>query len=190
MVTGVRHTFDEEFQALLTPGSSCAHSMLAFVSRSLAQFNLQDSYTPTWILNEAYIRRVKQITTGETIVNPLAWVRATAYNIIREESRKNKRLVSLEENVIESHFNNNTIILEEEIDENFERVKFAFNRLEPEEKQILNLKIIRGFSWKEIVQYLILEGREVPNEATLRKRKERALKNLRQIYHSLQLQNS
>ncbi|MCC5611936.1 hypothetical protein LC612_35695 [Nostoc sp. CHAB 5834] len=189
MLSCDREAFDTEFQVLLDSGSSSAHSMLAFIKRSLAQFNLTNSYSPTWVLNEAYMRGIKLIAKGEQIDKPLAWVRATAYNIIREQSRERNRFLQLEESMIEIHVNAslaNSCEIEEEL---FKRVSLAFDKLELEEKEILSLKMINDLSWKEIKSYLSSKGKEVQNEATLRKRKERALKHLRSIYHSLELQN-
>ncbi len=78
----------------------------------------------------------------------------------------------------------------EEIDEEFfKRIKLAFERLEPEEKEILLLKTVENLSWKEIKSYLDLQGRKTQAESTLRKRKERALKRLRDIFNSLEPQN-
>ncbi|MEH2180502.1 sigma-70 family RNA polymerase sigma factor [Nostoc sp.] len=184
-----REAFDEEFRVLLDSGSSSAHSMLAFIKRSLAQFNLSNSYTPTWVINEAYMRGIKLLATGKQIEKPLAWIRATAYNIIREQSRERSRFLRFEESMTEIHVNASLAFSEEIEEELFKRVNLAFEKLEPEEKEILSLKMIKNLSWKEIQLHLILQGKEVQNEATLRKRKERALKHLRSIYHSLELQN-
>lgn len=189
MLSCGRKAFDTEFQVLLDSGSSSAHSMLAFIKRSLAQFNLTNSYSPTWVLNEAYMRGIKFMAKGEQIEKPLAWIRATAYNIIREQSRERNRFLQLEESMIEFHVNCSLVVFEEIEEELFKRVNLAFEKLEPEEKEILSLKMIKDLSWKEIQLHFILQGKEVQNEATLRKRKERALKHLRSIYHSLELQN-
>ena len=69
-----------------------------------------------------------------------------------------------------------------------ERVKIALTHLTVEDKELLQLKIVDNLSWKEIYQYWNNTGREVENESTLRKRKQRALKNLRKIYHSLDVE--
>lgn len=184
-----REAFNEEFLVLLDSGSPSATSMLAFIKRSLAQFNLSNSYTPTWVLNEAYLRGIKLLTTGEQIEKPLPWIRATAYNIIREQSREFSRFSQFDENMIESHVNCSLNVSEEIEEELFKRVSLAFEKLEPNEKEILSLKMIKNLSWEEIKLHLILQGEEIQNVATLRKRKERALKHLRSIYHSLELQN-
>ncbi|MEA5595738.1 sigma-70 family RNA polymerase sigma factor [Rivularia sp. UHCC 0363] len=179
-----RQTFDAEFQTLLFPGSSSAHSTLAFVLRSLTQFNLSQSFSVTEILIDAYLRGVKQIERGEYIENPLPWIRSTSYNIIREHSRERKKLYQLEEDKVEFAMDCSLVGIEE-INENLEKVLLAFKKLDEEEKEILTLKIVEKLTWKEILELLEQRGIKFKNETALRKRKERALKRLRKIYHSL-----
>lgn len=179
--------FDAEFKTLLFPGSSSAHSMFGFIQRNLHQFNLSRRFTVTIILNEAYVRGVKQIEKGEYIEKPIPWVRSTSYNIIREYSRERNRICQLEQD-IESPTNCSLLDFKE-INENLEKVLLAFEKLDEEEKEVLRLKIVEKLTWKQIIQILERKGMIYKNEAALRKRKERALKHLRQIYHSLYPQN-
>lgn len=184
-----RQAFDQEFNTLLNSGSPSANSMLAFIKRSLAQFNLSNSYSITWVLNEAYMRGVKLITAGERIEKPLAWVRVTAYNIIREQSREIQRCLPLEESILESQLNVHLTHIEEDDEEFFKRIKLAFQKLEPAEREILLLKTVKNLSWREIKLHLESQGKKIQSESTLRKRKERALKHLRDIFNSLEPQN-
>lgn len=177
-----RPAFDAEFETLLFPGSSSAHSMQAFILRSLAQFNLSRRLNVTEILIEAYVRGVRQIEKGEYIEKPIPWIRSTSYNIIREYSRECNRNYQIEEDKLESPVDC-SLIDSQDINEN--RVLLAFEKLDEEEKEILRLKIVEKLKWKEIIQVLEKRGIIFKNETALRKRKERALKHLRQIYHSL-----
>lgn len=181
--------FNAEFQALLESGSSSADSMLVFIKRRLDQFHLSNDYTSTWVLNEAYMRGIKLLETGTTIENPLAWVRSTAYNIIREQSREHRKFLPLQEGMVECQISHNQIT-HEEIEEEFKKVTLAFEMLDKEDQEILRLKIIENLSWKEIRIHFISQGKNDLSEATLRKRKERALKCLRTKYHALELQSA
>ncbi|MEO0686339.1 MAG: hypothetical protein AAFY76_15200, partial [Cyanobacteria bacterium J06649_11] len=137
MVTNYsRQAFDAEFETLLFPGSSSAHSMLGFVLRSLSQFNLSQSFTVNEILTEAYVRGVRQIEKGEYIENPIPWIRSTSYNIIREYSRERRRLYQLEEDNLESPIDCSLAGFKE-INEDLEKVLLAFEKLDEEEKEIL-----------------------------------------------------
>lgn len=188
VVYNSRQAFDAEFEMLLFPGSSSAHSMQACILRSLAQFNLSRRLSVTEILIEAYVRGVRQIEKGEYIENPIPWIRFTSYNIIREYSRERNRNYQLEEDRVESPIDCSLLDFKD-INENFERVSFAFEKLDEIEKEILRLKIVKKLKWKDIIQVLEERGIRFKNEAALRKRKERALKHLREIYHSLYPQN-
>jgi len=184
MVNDFRNAFDEQVKLLLSSGNSEGCTIIPFVERSLAQFNLSDSYNSVDVINEAYIRGTKLILTGKRIENPLAWIRVTSYNIIREYSRERKKSFYLEESWVEDEVHSSNVSNEEILCE-FERVNLAFSRLSEEDRKILQLKIIYNLPWREIIQYLKVEGFPVGNEATLRKRKHRALQLLRKIYHSL-----
>lgn len=180
--------FFEEFQVLLNSGSPSGISMLAFINRSLRQFNLNDSYTAEEILSDAFIRGVESIESGKTIDSSLAWMRATAFNIIRERSRTQKRILQLEESWL-GDLQNQTIDIDEQLIYQCEWVEVAFAMLSPEEKKLLMLKIWQNLSFREIAQWYHSQGFVDITEATLRKRKERTIKRLRKIYHSLELQS-
>ncbi|MEL6457435.1 MAG: sigma-70 family RNA polymerase sigma factor [Cyanobacteria bacterium J06621_15] len=184
MVNDFRNAFDVQVELLLSSGNSEGCTIIPFVERSLAQFNLGDSYDYIDVINEAYIRGTKLISTGQTIENPLAWIRVTSYNIIRELSRERKKSSYLEESWVEDEVHSSNISNEEILFE-FKRVNLAFNRLNEQDRKILRLKIIDNLSWREIMHNLQAEGIPIRNEATLRKRKHRALQSLRKIYHSL-----
>jgi DNA-directed RNA polymerase specialized sigma24 family protein len=180
--------FFEEFRVLLDSGSPSGISMLAFIKRSLKQFNLLDSYSAYEILSDAFIRGVERIKRGERIENTLAWIRVTAFNIIREYSRSSRRFSSLEESWFESGDTGNAATLDEFLQQ-CEWIKTAFAMLNADDRELLMLKICENLSWKNIVEQYHERGFLDVNEATLRKRKERTLKRLRKIYHLLELQN-
>lgn len=184
MVNDSRSAFDVQVKLLLSSKNPEGCTIIPFVERSLAQFNLSDSYNSIEVINEAYLRGTKLISNGECIDNPLAWIRVTSYNIIREYSRDIQRDLSFEESK-GNYDNNSSSIPNEEILSELKRVKQAFNRLNEQDRELLQLKVIDNLSWREIIKYLKNKGALVKNEATLRKRKHRALQSLRKIYHSL-----
>ncbi|MBD2343636.1 sigma-70 family RNA polymerase sigma factor [Anabaena subtropica] len=181
-----REAFDREFQLLLNSESSSAHSLLAFINRSLAQFNLSNYDSLTEVINEAYIRGVRLLSAGEKIEHPLAWIRVTAYDIIRKQSREFIKFSPIEESHvmrIDQEFNNN---ISTNDNESFKKLHIALGELNPDEREILILRNVKNLSWKEIQLYLLSKGKEVKNEAILRKRGNRALERLRSIYNSME----
>ncbi len=180
--------FFEEFRVLLDSGSPSGISMLAFIKRSLKQFNLLDSYSVYEILSDAFIRGVERIKRGESIENTVAWIRVTAFNIIRECSRSSRRFTPLEESWFESAHIGDAAAFDEFL-QKCEWVKTAFTMLNADDRELLMLKIYQNLSWKNIVEQYHDQGFTDVNEASLRKRKERTLKRLRKIYHLLEVEN-
>ncbi|MDY6901541.1 MAG: sigma-70 family RNA polymerase sigma factor [Cyanobacteriota bacterium] len=184
MVDDFRSAFDLQVKLLLSSKNPEGCTIIPFVERSLAQFNLTDSHNSIEVINEAYLRGRRLIKNGERIDNPLAWIRVTSYNIIREYSRERKKFSYLEESWVEDKVDLN-LVPNEEILSEFKRVNLAFNRLNEQDRELLQLKVIENLTWREIIKYLTKKGVFIDNEPKLRKRKHRALKMLRKIYHSL-----
>jgi DNA-directed RNA polymerase specialized sigma24 family protein len=67
-----------------------AYSVLSAIKRSLRQFRLSSRIEAYEILHEAYLRGKSLIRSGQTIRNPHAWLKATAFNIVREKYRSLK----------------------------------------------------------------------------------------------------
>lgn len=147
----------------------------------LKQFHLQGIYEPDDVLNEVVIRFMRTLLKEKKIFNPEAWIRITAYNIIRELSRKQK-CQNLDHNTHESMVaSGEDISLYLTQQEESERIHDALKKLSPETQYLLELRFFKGFSWQEIAQYLTQKGQKV-SVATLRKRGERAINQLREVY--------
>ena len=181
--------FDLSIRTILDERSPTFTSLRSAISRWLKQFRLEKSFGEYYIINEAYIRGENAIRKkGIQIKNPSAWMRATCYNIIRELSRKESRYYSLLSDPIdESQTNNPKDSFN--LDQELMRVKLSFQMLDDEDQEILNLKVVQGLSWSEISEEMNLRGIQLTNSA-LRKRKERALKRLREHYHNFAALNS
>jgi DNA-directed RNA polymerase specialized sigma24 family protein len=177
-----RLRFDAKFSALLDRESSDGRLIFTFIQRELRRFRLQNYYQDALILNEVYFRGVERIATGEVIRNLPAWVRSTAYNIIRELSREYQKSSPLQEESLDSQ---QPPVSCSDLEDDFATVRMAFQLLSPEDQRLLNLKIVENHSWKEIRTILKREGAGDLPEATLRKRKERALIRLREKYHAI-----
>ncbi|HZG40085.1 MAG TPA: hypothetical protein VEZ50_15515, partial [Nodosilinea sp.] len=84
--------FNRDVQFLLKPNNPHARSLLAFIKRTIYQFELQVYITEIDIFVEAYLRGVRYTQQNqEHIRQPKAWMRRTAYNIIRECKRDRLR---------------------------------------------------------------------------------------------------
>lgn len=185
--------YNDEIELILSSGSPTYTSLVTYVIRLLRQYNISGLFSPPYIINEAYLRGENLIRKKrQKISNYSAWLRRTCFNIIRELSRKEvKYLPLLAEPIQDSGKNdvNNVIDYDFDLDREMMCVKLAFQILEPDDQELLNLKIVDGLSWKEIRKELSIRGIHF-TETALRKRKERALKKLRDNYHRFNSFNS
>jgi RNA polymerase sigma factor (sigma-70 family) len=149
--------------------------------RYLKQFNLFGIYEPDEVLNEAVLR-FKALHKGKKVPNPEAWIKKTGFNFVREMSRKRK-CQNLDHNTLESVVAsvediNLDLIKQEESD----RVHDALKKLSLENQQLLKLRFFQGLSWSEIAQHLTTQNGNKVVVETLRKRGERAINQLREVY--------
>jgi DNA-directed RNA polymerase specialized sigma24 family protein len=176
--------FNVEFIDLLHSKSSTGVSTFAFVRRCLAQFHLQNAFSEAYVLNEVYIRAHKTIVSKDmSILHVTAWVKSTAYNVVRELKRERSHLPIDEETMGET-FSYAKPVTEEILEQDLLLLHKALNELNSEDRRLIELKIIQDLSWQEIHVILVQEG--INTElSTLRKRKERAIARLRKTYHRL-----
>lgn len=174
---------------ILRQDSPYAHSTITTIERWLRQFHLHGRVEACDILHEAYLRGQKI----DSIQKPYAWLKATAFNIVRERSRQfrkqqptNPEVFDFAPQIVEQQEQPK----QEIVDSCLHSLWNAFKILEqrnPEAAKLLHWQIIEGLSWREIHDRLVLEGEEAPSEAALRQRGSRAKKCLRKIYHSIDL---
>lgn len=177
----IKQLFDEA-RGLLCSNSSSGRLLYAFVRRNLGAFHLEGDFCEAAILNEALMRAVTATRRGIVIQDLPPWLRATAYNIIREKSRDRKKLVSLESEVDRVE---QIEFQAEDIEEELSFIQAAFGMLDARDQQLLTLKVVQGLSWQKIHDIFSAEGQRNCSIQALRKQKERALIRLRKKFHAL-----
>ncbi len=157
-------------------------SLIPFIQRTLRQFQLDSYYQPNDVLNEAFLR-LKKKQEIEDISNIHGWLKGTAWNIIREYSRKRQRETLMPNEMYEeiSDLNSNSYAESLEEYEHLREVREAFLQLPTEKQELLSLRFVRGLSWNEIADYYRERG-EKTSAVTLRKRHERAINALRKQF--------
>lgn len=182
MTTGTpRENFDQRIQALFDLENPDAQSLFSFVQRHLYQFRMGNTYEVKDILVEVYARGVKLTETGVAIEIPTAWCRRTAYNVIREYRRELNDFKDW--NIEQEPYLEGADALSEKIHaEDLQTIRLAFKRLEPEERRILHLRIVKKMSWREVGQCLVQTASPAHSENALRQKGFRALKKLRELY--------
>jgi len=188
--------FNAEIQFLLKPHNPHARSLLAFIRRSLKQFRLDGHLTEIDIFTEAYLRGIQYLQQADnSIRHPKAWMRITAYNVIRELHRNQSRYAAAAyDDFIENDLGRQVVAQDQQvqlvdaqaIDTDIYAVFQALRALPTCDRILIGLKVINGLSWREIRQwYGQWFDDPAPSEAALRKRGQRALERLRQQYHRL-----
>ncbi len=181
---------DLALSEILGSGNSYAYSTLSTVRRYLYQFRLINQCEPYEILFEAYLRGKTRQRQGEVIYNPHAWLKRTAFNIVREQSRQAQRQASQNYDDIEYRISAEpeyvleAIDLSHEIDLLYKALR-ALSREDDHTAQLLVWRTIEQLSWEQITSRLAELGEtDIPTQATLRKRVSRAKKRMRHIMHS------
>jgi DNA-directed RNA polymerase specialized sigma24 family protein len=160
-------------------------SFLSSTKQRLKQFNLD--YDVFVVVSEAYNRGLKLFDSGTEIEKPIPWLRKTAHNIIYEMSREQAKERATEYQIIEYHLElNSNFIADDNNQEDLNVMQLAFNHLNANERQILTLRVLLSLSWKKVVEQLLLQG-EVINETTARKRGERALSHLKEVFQTIKI---
>jgi len=161
--------------------------LILFISRTLHQFNLNNQYQPADILADAYCRVIDKIRRGEKICNIPAFLNRMTFNIIREKSRENIK------NRIPREIKSSLILEQYEVsrsapfyqnnidDKHIDCLLEALENISPDSREILDLRIVQGWSWERIRKYYETQGKDL-SAACLRKRGQRALESLRQRF--------
>lgn len=178
--------FLSEFRELQNPESSTGLSVSIFLESKLRQFHINGLYSHGDILNEVLLRAHKLIhAEGVTILQPVAWVKKTGFYVIREWSRKEQKSTGLTDEILDKK--ERSLVPSEVLTNDFIIINLALALLDPDEQRLLQLKLIECLSWRDIWEIFRDEGYSY-TEAALRKKKQRALKNLRCHYHRLKLE--
>lgn len=185
MSLSTRQQVDQVFEDLFSPKNPNARIVIAYIQKCLYQYGLWKAYEPKDILIEVYSRCVKATEAGETIRIPVAWIKRTATNVIRELRREAEKIefYNLDQ---EPHWNDD-FLLTITFRYDLKAMRQAFERLNSEEQHLLNFRVIHRLSWRDVSQRLVAVGEAESNEGALRQRGFRALKKLRKLYEEERL---
>lgn len=178
-----KRKFNAVAQVLFDHTNPSAHPFLASQAQKLRQFRLSGTYEVREIVTEAYLRGIKQIDSGTFIEIPLAWLRGTCLNIIRDLRRKQDR--AERPRIDQTPWEPGDVVFSKlMLKEDLRSIEIAAENLTPEEKQLLYNRICKGLSWQQISE-LTSTSEQPLSPGTARQRGHRALKKLRQCYDSI-----
>lgn len=176
----------------------------------LCQFNLNSNYTHEDIINDVFLLVQTLIESGrieshlnvdgelllflikgdlrEPIINPRAWLRTVAFNYVRALFRDHNRFLDISSEMWESLLSteqSNAVSYRHphpmQYIKNLE-LREKIRQLPDEDSEILELFYFKKLSYAEISSHLEDNGYGRYTEETIRQKKCRALKKLRQLY--------
>lgn len=169
-----RQLCKEEFSRML---KLHGHDVLSYIQRKIHQYHLNGFCDADDILADTYERTIQKVDEGTEINNLVAWTKHVAFRCIQERSRTAKKTIPLEYDVP-----NIATPSEELNNQNFEILSQALLKLSKEHRQVLYWKVMQGLSWDAVQEQI---GGKA-SVAALRKRKERAIKELRKQFHAIE----
>lgn len=178
-----KQKFTEAIQLLFNDNDPTVRPFYAGVIRLLHQFRLYGTYEAREIIAEAFIRGIKQIESGKLIETPLAWLRTTCLNVIRDFRREQDRAERPKLDPT-SWEGGDQVLAELMLQEDLESIALAAQKLTPEEQALLYERVCKEQSWQEVSESISTDESPV-SCGTVRQRGSRALKKLRQHYDDI-----
>lgn len=178
-----KQNFIQAVKPLFKDGDPTARSLYAGVAHMLYQFRLSQTYEVREVITEAVIRGLSRIESGELIHTPLAWLRKTCFNVIRDLRRKQDRVENprLDPTAYEP---GDTVFCEMLLQEESETIRQAMAKLTPEEQKLVCARVLKELTWQQISESLSSDECSV-SDGTARQRGSRAFKKLRQHYDAI-----
>jgi RNA polymerase sigma factor (sigma-70 family) len=173
------------FEELIKSNHPESISLIVAISRFLKQYHLQDLYSVSDVVNEAYCRAYQACKKREFISNPRAWIRATAHNIVREYKRKASKHITIDQNFLETIKNPEKESFAEDFYAIYKASIDCFNMLNEEQQLIFSLRVFKNLTWEQVREELVKKGYKERKVSTLRKSYERLLRRLRTDIHKL-----
>lgn len=175
--------FDQAVQALFDSKNPDARTFLSTIQRLLNQHRLSGTYEVKEIISEGYAIGVKHIQSGKLIQIPLAWLRVTCFNVIRDFKRKQNQ-------ADKPKFDREPWTVGDEMfselvfQEDLQAIYLAVEQLSLQERKILHQRIFHKLTWQQIGESMSDEGSPLSSGAA-RQRGFRALERLRRNYDSI-----
>lgn len=184
-----KRALNDAIAQILDRDNPHAYSTIVKVEHNIRRFGLSGYFEPNEILSKAYLRGLKAIDQGTQIQNYRAWIKGTAFNIVRELARQKAKefatdpqapcleRLSEPESDCEDHCDRNLAILRQALE--------AYRAKKPEIAELMDWRILEGLSWSHIRNRLRERGGDVPSEDNLRQKATRAKRELRRLFHEL-----
>jgi RNA polymerase sigma factor (sigma-70 family) len=123
---------------------------------------------------------VETLKSGTQVNHPVAWSKSVSERYIQKLYKKHGATQAIESDKIE--YLANLRCDESDFYDNNKEIAKKIQQLKPASKEIVEMRFFHNLSWSQIAEVLSCQGGKQIRVATARKRGERALEELRQIY--------
>jgi RNA polymerase sigma factor (sigma-70 family) len=134
------------------------------------------------VIQYAALCLTKELQSGKEITYPIAWAKLVCERHINKQYKKNKNIQAQESNQIERLANLRSQEIDIHFFDNNEQLHHSIQQLRPSSKQIIEMRFFQQLHWEQIATILSRQEERQICAATARKRGERAINELRQIY--------
>lgn len=164
------------------------------IQRQLRRSDLQD-VSPEDVLYEVWLCGVQTVERGNHIKKLDGWMYSVALRVIAKEigkrSKERKVLVTCDPmtdeqitTAIGSDGNSDKDIPDSTLLQ-YQRVREAIEQLNQQQQDILGFTILDDWSYSDIAEYQVQEGKPAAELTALRQQRSRALKKLKEVYQRL-----
>lgn len=143
---------------------------------------LSSSVSEEDVIQHVAICLVETLKSGTQVNYPVAWSKLVSERHIQKLYKKHRVTQATESDKIE--YLANLRCNENDYYDNDEEIVKKIQQLKPASKEIVEMRFFRSLSWSQVAEILSRQEDKQIRVATARKRGERALEELRQIYFS------
>ena len=164
-------------------------NLIFFIRRSLNQMSLYPEWHESEILIEAYLRVRQKVLAGHEVQKFPAYLTRVAQLIIFEKSKQRKRNYSISQKLSRADAEDDSAF---SVDHSYtdginpdtiDTLWSSFKALSEKDQEVLTLRIVHGYSWKEVAYTFVEWGLESHYSDSLipklRTQGKRALEKLR-----------
>jgi RNA polymerase sigma factor (sigma-70 family) len=154
-------------------------SLRIFLRYRLYIMKMNHLLTEDDVISHVCVELIKAYNSGKVINSPLAWSKVVGERYIICQRKKASKSEPTEREIIELNANNQQ---HHTSYEEREELKNKMKQLKLTTQNILEWRFFQNLSWEQIADLLSQQENKPVNVATARKRGERALKELRNLY--------
>jgi RNA polymerase sigma factor (sigma-70 family) len=179
MMTTGKHDFQEVNQVLRSTW------LINYINNRIYILKLSSHLSGEDIIQHVTECLIRDLKSGKKIEYPIAWAKLVSERYISKVYKKNRKTEATEAEKIEYFAN---LVLEETsfpyLDHN-RQLHQSIQQLKPSSRQLIEMRFFQQMHWNKIAEILSCQENKLICIATARKRGERALNELRQIYLTL-----